>query len=165
MSRTKPKPFVAKIDIIGINPFVFIPEAYLNYLFVKAQKEKGKIPVRMKIDGHEFTQTLIKYAGEWRLYLDTPMRKAAEKEVGDEALFEMEFDAEERTITAHPKLLLAFTENTAAKAIFDQQPPYLQLEIIRYINNLKTEASVDRNVKKAIQFLLGKERFIGRDGI
>ncbi|MNR01563.1 hypothetical protein D3C85_1173710 [compost metagenome] len=93
------------------------------------------------------------------------MRKAAEKEVGDEALFEMEFDAEERTITAHPKLLLAFTENTAAKAIFDQQPPYLQLEIIRYINNLKTEASVDRNVKKAIQFLLGKERFIGRDGI
>ena len=42
MSKTKPKPFVPKIDIIGINPFVFVPEVYLNYLFVQAKKEKGK---------------------------------------------------------------------------------------------------------------------------
>jgi len=165
MSKTRPNPFKAKIDIIGINPFVFVPDAYLNYLFEQAGKEKGKIPVRMKIDGNEFPQTLIKYAGAWRLYLNTPMRKAAGKEVGDEAVFEIKFDAEERTITPHPKLLQALTNNTTAKAIFDQQPPYLQLEIIRYINHLKTEESIERNVKKAIQFLLGKERFIGRDGI
>lgn len=165
MSKTRPNPFKAKIDIIGINPFVFVPEAYLSYLFEQAGKEKGKIPVRMKIDGHEFKQTLVKYAGEWRLYLNMPMRKAAGKEVGDEAVFEIEFDTEERTITAHPRLLQALAKNAAAKAIFDQQAPYLQLEIIRYINHLKTEESIERNVKKAIQFLLGKERFIGRDGI
>ena len=159
----KPKPFNAKIEIIGINPFVFVPQPYLNYLFEQAKKDKGKIPVDMKIDGHAFKQTLIKYAGEWRLYLNTPMRKAVGKELGDEAVFEMEFDPEERKIDTHPKLQKALTENTAAKAIFDQQPPYLQLEIIRYINHLKTEESIDRNVKKAIQFLLGKERFIGRD--
>ena len=31
------------------------------------------------------------------------------------------------------------------------------------IANLKTEKSVERNVTRAINFLLGKERFVGRD--
>ncbi|WP_245545484.1 YdeI/OmpD-associated family protein [Fluviicola taffensis] len=43
--------------------------------------------------------------------------------------------------------------------------PSLQNEIVRYIANLKTEESVERNVIKAINFLLGKERFIGRDAM
>ena len=119
----------------------------------------------MKIDGHDFKQTLVKYAGDWRLYLNTPMRKAAGKDIGDTATFEIEFDTEERTISINPKLVQALAENKQAKDIFDGLAPYLQKEIIRYIASLKTEESVDRNVKKAIQFLLGKERFIGRDGI
>ena len=50
-----------------------------------------------------------------------------------------------------------------AKKIFDQLAPSLQKEIVRYIHNLKTEESMDRNVEKAIQFLHGKQRWIGRD--
>ncbi|MCZ4245759.1 YdeI/OmpD-associated family protein [Pedobacter punctiformis] len=163
MKLVKPEPFRAEIYIIGINPYVFIPEAYLNYLFKQAKKEKGKIPVIMKIDGHLFQQTLIKYAGHWRLYLNMPMRKAAGKDVGDTATFEMEFDSEVRKIEIHPKLMEALEENKRAKEIFEQLAPYLQKEIVRYIANLKTEESIERNVIKSIQFLLGKERFIGRD--
>ena len=59
----------------------------------------------------------------------------------------------------------ALIKNKQAKDVFDGLAPHLQKEIIRYIANLKTEESIDRNVKKAVQFLLGKERFIGRDGI
>lgn len=163
MSTSQPAPFTAQIQIIGINPYVLIPADYLEYIFAQAQKTKGKIPVQITIDGHSFKQTLIKYAGEWRLYLNTPMRKAASKEVGDEAVFEIAFDPNERKIEMHPKLLIALSENEKAKEVFDSLAPYLQLEIIRYISHLKTEASIDRNVKRAIQFLLGKERFIGRD--
>ncbi|RDC58477.1 DUF1905 domain-containing protein [Pedobacter chinensis] len=163
MSKSKPEPFTAQIHIIGINPFVFIPEAYLQYIFNQAEKNKGKIPVQIKIDGHLFKQTLVKYAGDWRLYLNTPMRKAAGKDVGDQARFEIEFDSEERKIAIHPKLIKALSENKEAKEIFDQSAPYLQLEIIRYIANLKTDDAIDRNISRAIQFLLGKERFIGRD--
>jgi hypothetical protein len=39
----------------------------------------------------------------------------------------------------------------------------MQKEIMRYINNLKTTESVERNVERAIRFLLGKDRFVGRD--
>ncbi|MCX2679196.1 YdeI/OmpD-associated family protein [Galbibacter sp. EGI 63066] len=155
--------FSAKIGIIGINPFVFIPQAVLEKVFKDAGKSKGSIPVRMKIDDHEFTQTLVRYSGHWRLYLNTPMRKKAGKEVGDTAVFEIAFDPVERITPIHPKLALALDKNQKAKAVFDQLNPSLQKEIVKYISFLKTEKSIDKNVIRAINFLLGKERFIGRD--
>lgn len=163
MEIKKPKPFAAEIKIIGINPFVFVPEETLKYIFKQAGKNKGQLPIIMEIDGYQFKQTLVKYAGDWRLYLNTPMRKAAGKDVGDTAIFEITFDAEERLIDRNPKLEQALAGNKKAKAVFDSLAPYLQKEIVRYIANLKTEESVEKNVKKAIGFLLGEERFIGRD--
>ena len=154
--------FSAKIEIIGINPFVYLPENVLQSIFIQAGKDKGKIPVKIEIDGHEFTQTLIKYSGHWRLYLNTPMRQSAKKEVGDKAVFDIRFDPEERTIPAHPKFIKALKENKSAKKIFDNLRPSLQLEILRYLSFLKTEESIERNVGKAVNFLLGKQRFIGR---
>ncbi|MES2781139.1 MAG: DUF1905 domain-containing protein [Bacteroidota bacterium] len=160
---SKQNSYTATIDIIGINPFVYIPEKILIQVWRAAGKDKGKIPIRMSIDGHEFVQTLIKYSGHWRLYLNTPMRKAAQKDVGDTALFEITFDPVKREIPMHPKLIEALKKNKDAKKVYDELRPSLQLEIVRYISFLKTEASIDKNVIKAISFLLGKERFIGRD--
>jgi hypothetical protein len=69
------------IEIIGINPFVFIPENILENIFEQAGKNKGPIPVKG----------------------------------------------------------------------------------IRYISFLKTEESIDINIKKAIDFLMGRGRFAGRN--
>ncbi len=155
--------FSAEIQIIGINPFVFVPTEVLEEVFEKAGKTKGKIPVRMKIEGHQFEQTLIKYSGHWRLYLNTPMRKSADREVGQAARFEVEFDPRERVVPFHPKFKKALMENAEAERIYNTLSPSLQKEILRYLSNLKAEESVDRNVLRAVNFLLGKERFIGRD--
>ena len=155
--------FKAKIQIIGVNPNVLLPPKILNHIFKQAGKDKGKIPVKMTIDGHPFIQTLIRYSGHWRLYLNTPMRRVAAKEVGDSAVFEIEFDPAERVIPMHPKLTEALEENEEAKKVFKKLSPSLQLEITRYISALKTEASIEKNIKRAMNFLLGKERFIGRD--
>jgi len=155
--------FNAKIQIIGVNPYVLLPAAVLKGIFAQAGKDKGKIPVKMKIDGHEFIQTLIKYSGKWRLYLNTPMRKTAGKDVGDTANFDITYDPSPRVIPMHDKLKNALDKHEEAKRIFDGLRPSLQLEIVRYISFLKTEETLDRNVTRAINFLLGKERFIGRD--
>jgi hypothetical protein len=40
--------FRAKIEIIGVNPFVFLPENVLNEVFKQASKKKGKIPYHLK---------------------------------------------------------------------------------------------------------------------
>lgn len=153
------KKFSARIDKIGVNPFVFLPEPVLNYIFKQAGKERGTIPVHGKLDGHSFIQTLVKYSGAWRLYLNTPMRKAAGKDVGDTIKVEIEFDPVERIILMHPKLKEALEKNKKAKSVFDQLSPSLQKEIVRYIAHLKTEESVERNIKKALFVSYGKRTF------
>jgi AAA+ ATPase superfamily predicted ATPase len=162
-SKLKSRSFRAVIEIIGINPFVFLPEDVLEQVFIQANKSKGKIPVKMWIEGHEFPQTLIRYSGHWRLYLNGSMREAANKEVGNEASFEIAFNPVKSEIPVHPRLKNALKANKAAMKVFETLSPSLRLEIVRYIANLKTTASVDRNVQRAINFLLGKERFIGRE--
>lgn len=156
--------FESVIEIIGINPHVIPPADILGELFETAGRSKGKIQVRMRVDkGSFFPQTLVKYAGEWRLYLNGPMREEAGKDVGDPVFIEMEFDPSDRALIPHPRLAEALRLNSGANEVFESLSPSLQQEIIRYISRLKSEESIDRNVDRAIRFLLGKERFIGRD--
>lgn len=157
------KVFEAEIELIGINPFIFVPDDVLDFLFKAAQKDKGRIPVRIKIDGFEFSQTLVKYSKYWRLYLNQPMRTAAKKEVGDTATFQLAFDEIDRKIPIPPRLKSELCKNPLAQKNFDLLPPYLRLEIVRYIHKLKTDKTIDANVQKAIDFLLGKGRFVGRN--
>jgi hypothetical protein len=157
------KSFSAKIYKIGINPYVFLPKDILNYLFTEAGKDKGYIPVRLIINEKAFIQHLVKYSGKWRLYLNGPMRKIAGKDVGDIIEINIDHDKEERKMPVHAAFEQALQKNKKAKAVFDKLPPSLQKEIHRYISNLKTAEAIDRNIKRAINFLLGNERFVGRD--
>ena len=157
------KSFSAKIQIIGVNPHVLIPSAVLKYIFQKAGKDKGAIPVKLKIGGKNFIQNLVKYSGKWRLYLNKPMRKAAGNDVGDMINVKIDFDPKPRTTPIHPKLKKAFKENKAAKKAFDNLSPSRQKEILKYINFLKSEKSVDKNIQKAITHLKGNKPFIVRE--
>ena len=155
--------FSAKIFKIGVNPYMLIPSPVLKEIFKQAGKNKGPIPVRGELNGHKFIQTLVKFSGKWRLYLNTPMRKAAGIDVGDLASVKIEFDPDPRIIRIHPKLKLALEKNKKAMTAFSQLPPSRQKEIVRYIGALKTDESIDKNVRRAINFLTGKERFVGRE--
>ena len=157
------KSFSAKILKIGVNPYVLLPTPVLNQLFKQAGKDKGPIPVCGTLNGNEFVQTLVKYSGKWRLYLNTPMRKTSAIDVGDTAHVKIKFDSKPRIISMHPKLRIALNKNKKAKSTFDKLAPYRQKEILRYINFIKTEESVIRNIEKVINHLLGKARFAGRD--
>ncbi|HET8572611.1 MAG TPA: YdeI/OmpD-associated family protein [Edaphocola sp.] len=73
------------------------------------------------------------------------------------------FDPKERTIKPRPKLLEALHKDTHAQKIFDNLPPSLKKEIVRYISFLKSDQSIQRNIDKAPGFLNGQNRFVGRD--
>jgi hypothetical protein len=109
------KSFSAKIFIIGINPYVLLPENVLQSLFKQAGKDTGAVPVRGTLNGNPFTQTLVKYSGKWRLYLNTPMRKAAVIDVGDIAKVQIEFNPSPPVITMHPSLQQALAKNKKQK--------------------------------------------------
>jgi hypothetical protein len=155
--------FKATIGIIGANPFVYIPEDILGDIFRQAGKDKGFIPIKGTVNNKPYKQTLVKYKGSWRLYINTTILKNSPKRIGEEIDVTIAFDPVKRTIDPHPKLLGALENNIKAKNVFDGLSPSKRNEIIRYISFLKSEESIDRNVKRAIDFLLGNGRFIGRD--
>jgi hypothetical protein len=157
------KGFEAKILNIGVNPYVLLPEKVLATIFKQAKKDKGPIAVCGTINKNPFLQTLVKYSGKWRLYLNTPMRTSSGTRVGDTVTISLRYDPRPRVIPVHPKLQRALQNNLRAKKAFDALAPSRKKEIVRYIGFLKSEEAVDENVKKALALLLGKGRFVGRD--
>jgi hypothetical protein len=155
--------FRATLDIIGINPFVPVPLKILKRIFKTAGKDRGFIPVCGTVNDKPYTQTLVKFKDAWRLYINTKMLPRSPKRIGEAINVTIRFDKTDRTLIPHPLLLKALRANPPAKEVFDKLAPSRRKEIIRYISSLKSMESIERNVKRAIGFLNGSERFVGRD--
>ncbi|MPR32507.1 YdeI/OmpD-associated family protein [Salmonirosea aquatica] len=157
------QPFQATLEIIGINPYVYVPEEILAEIFEQAGKAKGPIPIRGAINGILYRQTLVKYAGAWRLYINLMMLKNSPRRIGEVVEVTIEHDPESREILPPAQFVLALAAQPEAQRVFDALTPSLRLEIVRYLARLKTKESRERNIERAIQFLLGNGRFVGRD--
>lgn len=155
--------FKASLDIIGINPFVFIPEQILDTIFQDAGRDKGPIPVKGYVNEKPYVQTLVRFKGSWRLYINMNMLPASPKRIGEVITVSIGYNQTENILDIPADLMEALAENSKANAIFQELPPYLKKEIIRYISALKTPASRAENIRRAIGFLLGENRFIGRN--
>ncbi|MDQ0064472.1 YdeI/OmpD-associated family protein [Chryseobacterium lathyri] len=154
--------FTAVLEIIGINPFVFVPEEILSEIFRAAGKDKSPVPVKGTINGKEFRQNLMKYLGEWRLYVNLLMLKNSPKRIGEIIEVSIEFDDSDRTISIHPKLEAAIKASAVATRNFENLIPSRKHELIRYINNLKTNTGIERNIEKIIRHLHGETDFFGK---
>ncbi|HEY0667457.1 MAG TPA: DUF1905 domain-containing protein, partial [Sphingobacteriaceae bacterium] len=126
--------FDATIEIIGINPYVRVPEIVLTEIFSQAGKNKGHIPVAGTVNNLSYQQTLLKYSGIWRLYINALMLKNSPKRIGETIKVTIEFDPSDRTIKPHPKLVEALEINLEAKSKFDNLNPSAQKEMVRYIS-------------------------------
>lgn len=158
----KSNSFTATLEIIGINPFVFIPEEVLERIFEDSGRSKSPIPVKGTINGKEFKQNLMKYLGEWRLYINLTMLKNSPKRIGETIEVVLEHDDSDRSVTIHPQLEEAIKSSVLATSNFEKLIPSRRHELIRYINNLKTEASIQRNIEKIIRHLHGETDFFGK---
>jgi uncharacterized protein YdeI (YjbR/CyaY-like superfamily) len=141
---------------IGINPVVDPPEDVLRYLFERAGRSKGPIAVRGTINGAPFVQTLVKYKGAWRLYINGIMLKAAAATVGDLARITIDIDTDPPVEQMPRQLADALSRQPSAAAEFDKLTPSRKKEILRYLNSLKSDAAIARNIEKVIKQLLGR---------
>jgi uncharacterized protein YdeI (YjbR/CyaY-like superfamily) len=101
-------------------------------------------------------QTLVKYDGHWRLYVNGQMLKAAKKKVNDVAAVTIEFDPRDRTVLPHPEFSAALKKDPVASAAFDLLSPSRRKEINRYLNMLKRDAVRTKNIEKILGFLSGR---------
>jgi hypothetical protein len=146
--------FKAKIYKAGINPCVKVPLE----ITAKLKATKGYIPVKGKIQNHFFQQTLCPIKNEgYRLYVNGQMLKGADVKVGQTVNFIIEQDTLERNKNVPmSKEFKKKLEEHDLLAMFQQLSPSRQKEINRYLNNLKTEEALTKNIDKMINVLKGK---------
>lgn len=143
--------FKAEIYKVGINPCVDVPERITS----KMQPLRGYIPVKGIINKCKFEQTLVSVKNRpYRLYVNGRMMKGGKVSVGDIAVFLLE-ENEMPAIKNVPvnSLLKSRLKEASLTSAFDQLIPSRQKEINRYLNYLKTDEAVKRNVEKVINGL------------
>jgi hypothetical protein len=140
--------FSATIYKVGINPCVPVPLRITD----KMRPAKGYIPIKGKINGYEFLQTLVPVKNEgYRLYVNGPMLKGANAANGDRVNFEIEQNHSPEI--RDPQMLPAFAKRMKTEKLenaFGALTPYRQKEILKYLGFLKTEESIQRNIEKVI---------------
>lgn len=85
------------------------------------------------------------------------MRKAAGIDVGDIAHVEIAFDPSDRTEPMNPLLAKFLEKDSVAREEFEKLPPSHKKEYLRYLNNIKTEETLQKNVEKVIKHLHGEK--------
>jgi hypothetical protein len=150
--------FRARIELIGINPYVRVPAVHLKALLRSAARSTGPIPIVITLEGVPFRQNLVVYQGAWRLYLNGPMRKIAGKDLGDRIALSVEFDPAPRQEPIPLELGRALDQDAPAQQAFLGLAPSRQKEILRYLNRIQTAATLQANVDKVLLFLRGEPR-------
>ena len=148
--------FKARIEIIDINPYVELPASILTSLLSDLGKTQGPIPVRGIINGAPYVQTVVKFRGLWRLYINGPMLKKSGTAVGYKVNISITFDPVPRVVPMPAALSLLFKSRPELREAFMQLSTYRQKELKRYIGRLKNEETIRINVDKIERYLEGK---------
>ncbi len=148
--------FIATIDKIDINPVIDPPDDILEFIFIEAGRRKGPMPVRGMINGAPYRQTLVRFRGKWRLYINGEMCRAAAVGVGDTVRIDLEYDPEVRRLAEPARLTAALEAHPAARTSFDALTPSRRKEIIRYLSSLSTDEAVETNIAKVLRNLTGR---------
>ena len=154
--------FEAELKIIGINPYVEVTLEVLEEVFAQAGRSKGQIPIRGLLNGAPYQQTLVRYAGQWRLYVNTTMLKNSPKRIGERVTISVCYDEAPRQVLVPVAFTEALAQNEAARQRFMTLSPSHQKEITRYLANLKSTDVLHRNIRRAISYLVGEGSFVGR---
>jgi hypothetical protein len=151
--------FRSKIKIVGVNPYIDLGSAQ-NKLIT----QKSFVPVIAKLNKHAFKANLVPLGkGKFRLYLHGIIRKKANVDVGDSVSISLKEDLKPRIEKIPESLLVELKNDPIMKNTWENLAPSRQKEISHYLNNLKTEESMKRNIEKVVRMLTKhpKERLGG----
>ncbi len=159
--------FTARIEIIGINPFVLISARRVSKLKPRWRKP---MPVLVRVNGKPEKPWPINMMpvgdGSFRLYLHGSVRKASGTDVGDRVRVEVQFDSTYKNGPQHampPWFRTALKSNSAAAKNWESLIPSRKKEILRYFAGLKSDEARERNLQRALAVLSGTTgRFMAR---
>lgn len=140
--------FKAKIYKTGINWAVDVPLK----ITAKMVPEKGRIYIRGKINGFGFSKTLMPVKdGPFRLYVNAAMMKGGNTALGKTAAFEIEqAAAKKEPMPSKPLQLVSALKKENLLADFESLTPSRKKDILKYLNHIRTEETMQRNIAKLI---------------
>lgn len=161
--------FRALVKIRGVNPYVSVSAQ-------RAGRVRGNwrrpMPVLVRIDGEPARKPwrinlMPAGDGSFYLYLHGSVRKASGTRVGNRVTVELEFDLAYRNGPLHsmPRWFsAALRDDQRAKLSWSKLTPSRRKEILRYFASLKSDATRQRNLARALAALSGAPaRFMGRN--
>jgi hypothetical protein len=160
--------FRAKIEILGINPFVYVGAKRAEAIHRGWRKP---LPVMVRVNGKpEMKPWRINMmpigGGDFRLYLHGDVRRASKTKVGDSVRIQVQFDAAYRNGPLHqiPSWFqVSLEKNAKANKTWNLLIPSRRKEILRYFSRLKSPEARERNLERAMHVLSGHSgRFMAR---
>ena len=159
--------FTARIEIVGINPFVLVSARRASKLKPSWRKP---MPVMVRVNGKPERPWHINMmpvgGGSFRLYLHATVRKASATGVGDRVRIEVRFNSAYKNGPQHPIpgwFRSALKLNPAAARNWKALIPSRKKEVLRYFAGLKSPEARERNLARALWALSGEStRFMAR---
>lgn len=150
--------FKAEIYKVGINACVDVPEKVTD----KMKSQNRNIKVKGNINGFEFSKHLVPVKNKpYRLFVNIPMLKGGQTKPGQIAKFKLEQDLNaEKKNYPMPKMLNQKLKDKKLTADFNNLSESRQKDILKYLNYIKTEKTLKKNIGKLIEKLEQKEKNI-----
>lgn len=127
---------------------------YIPTAFTDAIGSKGRITVRLIVDGAEFRGTLLPSSnGHYHVY-NQAMRDHGGKGIGGTVHVLVEADEQPRALEIPPDVNVALTANEAAMAKFSALPYYIRREEINKITGAKTQPTREKRITALLDKLL-----------
>lgn len=147
--------FKAIIYKTGINAAVDVPVDVTQGMVA----DKGYIRIKGTINNFAFTQTLVPVKNApHRLFVNIPMLKGSDAEIGHvaEFAFEQDFTQKEDYYPMLPQLEKQLKAEKLTDT-FEALTPARKKDILKYLGYIKTEATLKKNIDKVITQLLQKK--------
>ncbi|MGV3461376.1 MAG: DUF1905 domain-containing protein [Flavobacterium sp.] len=147
--------FRAKIYKTGINAAVDVPPEVTEDMVA----EKGYIRIKGRINGFDFTQTLMPVKdAPYRLFVNIPMLKGSNTVIGDTAEFAIAQDFTKKE--EYYPMVAALEKRLKAEKLtdaFEALTPSRKKDILKYLGYIRTEATLQKNIDKVIAQLRDKK--------
>ena len=148
--------FKSKIYKTGINWCVDVPYKITDKLVA----QKGRFNIKGQINGFDFTKTLVPVKNNrYRLFVNQAMMKGGKTSLGQIAVFEVEEDREKVSKEYPiPKALSDQLKHHELIKEFECLTASRKKDILKYLNYIKREETLLKNMKKLIIQLSNKEK-------
>ena len=148
--------FSAPIIKLGINACLNVPEKIVKSLLAAAGKKSAPVQVKCVLNGVEFDANVVRYSGDWRLYLNLVTRRAAGCDIGDKVKIHLAYDSSSRMPPMAEAFRQALRDDTDAQKAWRLRPTPKRREILQALNDKKTNAELARAIAETIELLLKK---------